>query len=136
MKRFLAVAALAVLASPAAAQTVDVGRANWSAMPSLNVTDADLPMDVLVTAVEDILKTKQCKLEGQSYQQFDITVPYAVLLEPDGTTSRVVVGEVNCAPIETLVGRIALERSNLGHYQPTGLSRARWHADKISFVLQ
>ena len=136
MKSLLAVAAMAILAAPAAAQTVDVGRANWNAMPSLNVSDAELPMETLVTAVEDILKTKQCKIKGQSHHRFDITVPYAVLLQPDGSTNRVVVGEINCAPIETLVGRVALERAQLGHYQPTGLANARWHADTINFTLQ
>lgn len=136
MKRLLAVAALAVLASPAAAQTVDVGRANWKALPPLNADHNVLPMETLVTAVEDILKTKQCKLTGQSHHRFDITVPYAVLLEPNGTTNRVIVGEMNCPPLETLVGRVALERAQLGHYQPTGLSRARWHADTINFNLQ
>ena len=136
MRNLLALAAMAVLAAPAAAQTVDVGRANWNALPALNTTSTALPMETLVTAVEDILKTKQCKLQGQSYQRFDITVPYAVLLEPNGTTNRVVVGEMNCPPLETFVGQIALERAKLGHYQPTGQAKARWYADKINFNLQ
>ena len=136
MKGILAAAALAILASPVAAQTVDVGRANWNALPQLETDDGVLPMETLVTAVEDILKTKQCKLKGQSYQRFDITVPYAVLLEPDGSTNRVVVGEMNCPALETLVGRVALERAQLGHYGPTGQSKARWYAHKMNFALQ
>ena len=136
MKILLAATTMAILASPAAAQTVDVGRANWNALPALNTTNNALPMEALVTAVEEILKTKECNLKGQSHHQFDITVPYAVLLEPNGTTNRVVVGEMNCPPLETFVGEIALERAKLGHFRPSGQTRARWYADKINFNLQ
>jgi hypothetical protein len=136
MRHLLIAAALGLLASAAGAQTVDVGRADWKALPPLRVSNEALPMSRLVDRIEEMLRTRECRLPGQSDRRFDITVPYAVHLNPDGTTDHVVVAEMGCPPLETMVGRLVIERSKLGYLVPSGESRPRWYGDELSFVLQ
>jgi hypothetical protein len=127
----------AMMLSAAATEVrVDVGRANWDALPQLEATDRRLPYETMVERVEQMLKSGECSVLGQQPERFDITVPYAVLVEPDGSASRVVVAESGCAPLESYVGRLVHERARLGDFKRSGADRTRWYASKINFTLQ
>lgn len=115
---------------------VDVGRADWKAMPPLIKVARNLPMVQMVDRVEDILRSGQCQLSGQSPKRFDITIPYAALVEPDGTSTHVVVQDTGCAPLETLVGTIVLQMAAEGDFKKTGEAKARWYASELNFNLQ
>ncbi|HYE27604.1 MAG TPA: hypothetical protein VEA61_05155 [Allosphingosinicella sp.] len=64
---------------------VDVGRADGSGMAPLNAGERRLPTPGMVGQVERILLSGACSIPGQTSKRFDITVPYAVLVEPDGS---------------------------------------------------
>jgi hypothetical protein len=136
MMHVSAALALLLIAAPAAAQPVDAGRADWDALPPLKVRSRILPANDFAGRVEAILKSKACTLPGQRASRFDITVPFAILVAPDGTAERILVAEMNCAPLETLVGMIALKRVEVGDLEPTGERKARWFGSEISFTLQ
>jgi hypothetical protein len=135
MKKFL-LAALVAVSAPAAGQTVEVGRANWSKLPKLEIGDRMFNYEPLVTEVERMLREKQCDLPGQSARRFDITVPYAVLIEPNGQISRVLVSEMDCKPLETLVGETAIVLAQSARPTPSGAQKARWYASEVNFNLQ
>jgi hypothetical protein len=136
MMHILPALALLLIAAPAASQPVDAGRADWDALPPLKARSRVLPTNELVGRVETILKSNACTLPGQRATRFDITVPFAILVAPDGTAERILVAEMNCAPLETLVGMIALKRVEVGDLQPTGERKARWFGSEITFTLQ
>ncbi len=129
-------AAFLMGASPAEEIRVDVGRANWSTLPPLKRTGTPLPTPAMVEKVEDLLASGKCKLEGQSAKRFDITVPYAVLLKPDGSTNRVIVAETGCAELESLVGLVVLDLARLGEFRPSGAGQPRWLASSMNFNLE
>ena len=112
---------------------VDVGRADWDKMPPLKV-ERRLPTAAMVGQVEKILLNGGCRFEGQTARQFDITVPYAVLVEPDGGARRVVVGETGCAPLESYVGLVVLTMADEGDFRSSGQSTARWYASELNFT--
>ena len=56
-----------------------------------------MPSPEMVDRVETMLESGACTIRGQSAKKFDITIPYAVLVEPDGSARRVVVAETGCA---------------------------------------
>jgi hypothetical protein len=112
---------------------VDVGRADWDRMPPLKI-ERRLPTAAMVGQVEKILLDGGCKLEGQTAKQFDITVPYAVLVEPDGGARRVVVGETGCAPLESYVGLVVLTMADEGDFRSSGQATARWYASELNFT--
>jgi hypothetical protein len=116
-------------------RAIDVGRANWDRLPALRARPRRLPYTQLVNSVEAILKSGRCRLPGQSAKAFDIEVPVAVLVKPDGSADRVLVGESTCPALASLVGVTMLARADRGDYQPTGLRAPRWYASRLNFIL-
>lgn len=112
---------------------VDVGRAEWDKMPSLKV-DRRLPTAEMVGQVEAMLTSGKCAMKGQTARKFDITVPYAVLVEPDGGARRVVVAETGCAPLESYVGLVVLTMADQGDFRSAGQDRARWYSSELNFT--
>ncbi|UZK64662.1 hypothetical protein [Sphingomonas sp. M1-B02] len=130
----IAAIALSLASTSALAQTVDVGTVNWSKLPALKEREGRLNYADLATKVEGILK-RGCKIPGQSARRFDITVPYAALVEPNGKVSRVVVSDMKCPELEVLVGHAAIARSDAGDFLPTGADKASWYGGAINFNL-
>ena len=130
----LTLLALAALASVPDVQ-VDVGRANWGAFPELRRDARELPVAAMVGTVETILRERQCELSGQEASRFNITVPYLVLLEPNGTARRIVVADIGCPALETYVGSLVTALAHEGDFRPTGEGRARWYASNFNFNL-
>ena len=135
MSKILMTAVLIGMSVPAAAQTVEVGRANWTKLPQLETGDRMLDYAPLAAEVERMLKEKQCALPGQSARRFDITIPYAVLVEPNGQISRVLVSDMQCKPLEALVGETAIALAQGAQPRP-GAQKARWYASEVNFNLQ
>jgi hypothetical protein len=136
MKAHLLAAVLAMSAVPATAQSIDVGHANWDKFPRLKTADRRLPYDLLVGKVEQMLASDQCQLQGQSPRKFDIVVPYAVLLDEQGRASRIVVNDLGCPPLETMVGTLVADMSRLGDFTGGAPEKPRWYASVINFTLQ
>lgn len=135
--RMISVAiSLAFAASPALAQDVDVGLVNWSKLPALKEKASRLDYADLALRVETLLQTGDCNIPRQSPKRFDITVPYAVLVEPNGKIARVVVSRMNCTGIEMLVGQAVLARADAGDFLPTGEAKPRWYASALNFNLR
>jgi hypothetical protein len=133
--RFAIALAFALASAPAFGQQVDVGSAKWDKLPALQTRAGHIPYETLVNGVEEILKTGQCQLPGQSARFFDITVPFAVLVEPNGKASRVLVADMQCRPLEELIGSLAQRRSERGDFIATG-QKARWYASRVSLTLE
>ncbi|HEX8216908.1 MAG TPA: hypothetical protein VF577_05540 [Allosphingosinicella sp.] len=119
--------------APAVTPAVDVGRFDETTFPAATLRNRRMPYDTMLTRIETILRERQCRLEGQSHRNYDIRVPYVVMLEPDGTPTRFVVADIGCQPIESWVGRILLELARNGDFRPTGASEAGWYGNQLRF---
>lgn len=128
-------AAAMLLGPSASAFQVDVGRADWNAMPRLKAVKRQLPTPDMVGRVQQMLASGQCTLPRQRAERFDITIPYAVLIDPDGRARRAVVAEAGCPVLETYVGELILAMANKGDFKPTGAPKARWFASALNFNL-
>jgi hypothetical protein len=115
---------------------IDVGTAAWNRLPPLRAKQQDLNHGLLVAAVERILKSKQCAIPGQSPRTFDINVPYAVLIGPNGEANRVLVADTGCAPLELLVGETAIARSRRGDFKTVRTAKPRWYASSLSLSMR
>src|SRR5687768_5818368 len=124
--------AAAMLLAPAAAPfQIDVGRADWNALPPLKAVHRDMPSPAMVGRVQEMLASGECTLPNQRARKFDITVPYAVLVDPEGRPQRAVVADAGCPALETYVGRIILTMADKGDFKPTDEARARWFASAV-----
>lgn len=129
------VLAVSMMASAPAPIQVDVGKADWSAMPRLERVERPLPTPAMLDRVHNMLTSSKCRVRGAAPNRFDITVPYAVLVNPDGSAGRVVVGETGCAALESYVGLIVLGLAKQGDFKPSGDGKARWMSSEINFNL-
>ena len=130
------IAAAMLLSTASGPIQVDVGRANWTSLPPLKAVERVMPSPEMVDRVETMLESGTCSISGQSAKKFDITIPYAVLVEPDGKARRVVVAETGCAELETYVGVIVSAMARAGDFRPTQEAKARWFASELNFNLQ
>lgn len=126
-------AALLMAGAALPAAQVQAGRADWDSFPALQKVPRSHPTLAMVEQVSAILRDEQCSLPGQSAKRFDITVPYLVLVSPDGAAERVVVADLGCPAIETYVGSIVLKLAELGDLRASGGEKSRWYSSKLNF---
>jgi hypothetical protein len=114
---------------------IDRGRGNFESLPQVAL-ERPLPTPEMVERVQKILATGTCRLTGQTPRVFDITIPYAIELRPDGTTGHVIVGDRGCPEIETLVGRAVVQLSVMGDFRRKATTTTRWVASEMNFNLK
>ena len=137
----IAIASMLLAAAPVAPAPpvpnvqVDVGRFDPADFPEADMRERRMPHHAMLTRVENILRERRCRLDGQSHRRFDIRVPYVVRLAPDGTPERFVVADIGCQPLESFVGRVILELARVGDFRPTGGSEAQWYRSELRFIL-
>ncbi|HEX8642740.1 MAG TPA: hypothetical protein VF702_02370 [Allosphingosinicella sp.] len=121
--------------APTVTPQVDVGRFDPANFPAAELRERRMPHHTMVSRVENILRERRCRIEGQNHRRFDIRVPYVVKLEPDGTPTRFVVADIGCQPLESFVGQVILELARVGDFEPTGRSEAAWYANELRFIV-
>jgi hypothetical protein len=134
MKRIALILAMAALAAPASGQTVQTGRGEFAKFPQLRKKNIPMDYNLLIAWTSSILAKGECRIRGQRPEKFDIDVPYAALVEPDGTVKRIIIAEMGCPPLETMVGSTIVEMVKRGDVKPTGQAQALWFGDRISFA--
>jgi hypothetical protein len=136
--RAIAAAALILASAPALGQEaqVQVGTAKWDKLPSLKTRPGNIPYERLANGLEEILKSGQCAMPGQTARFFDVTVPFAVLVEPNGKASRILVADMKCRPLEEMIGSLTQRRAERGDFVATGQSKPRWYASKVSIAVE
>lgn len=132
----LTMLAAASLASPSVSLPVDVGQFDPARFPRVALQQRRMPWETMVARVELMLRERACTFAGQTDRRFDITVPYVVLVEPNGTATRMVVAETGCTPLETYVGQIVRGLANAGDFRPTGAPEARWYSGEFRFTVE
>ncbi len=128
------IAALLLLAAPTTYAPLFVGRFDPADFPNAQKIERRMPNADLNNRIEKILSEKRCSLEGQTKTRFEIVVPYAVLMDPAGKPEKVVVKDLGCAPIESLVGQIGSELANAGDFKVAHNSGRRWYVSEAYFT--
>ncbi|HEX8194331.1 MAG TPA: hypothetical protein VF552_15670 [Allosphingosinicella sp.] len=125
-------------ATPAAIQVdvdVDVGRFDPADFPELIRLDRRMPEDEMHRRVEAMIADGRCTLEGATQRRFNIVVPFAILMRPDGAPQEVVVHEAGCEALETLVGQIVLAQLRRGDFRPQHRDGERWYVSELGFAM-
>jgi hypothetical protein len=135
-KAVLALAALS-LSAPGWAQKVVSAHGDWSAIPQAATRHSYaeyVDSNRLTLWMEQALRDGTCKVRGMNPNKFDVDVPYAVLVEPDGSISQIMIPEMGCPALNTIVGSTVVELGKRGMFKPTGLAQAAWFRDRIAFA--
>jgi hypothetical protein len=135
MKRFaLLLMPLAALAVPAAAQKVETGTTQWDQLKPATMGTDDVDYGRLVRWATQELQNPACRNNGWRPDKFDIDEPYAVLVEPNGTVSRIIVREMGCPGLNTVIGSTLADLAKRGKFKPTGQPQALWYGGRLSFA--
>ncbi len=135
MFSFLAAALIAN--TPSVPSQVEVAsNASWGAYPRLRTEEIAVPSGDMVRRVQLMLQRDECAFPGQSARRFSIDVNYAVMLDPEGNASRIIVEDVGCRPLEMFVGNIAADILRSGYVRVAPPSRPSWYGNRINFNLQ
>lgn len=137
MSMLAALLALALQAAPppAADIEVDVGQFEPSEFPELIRLERRMPEAAMVERVEAMLSDGSCTIERAHDRRFNIVVPFAILMQADGTPETVVVHEAGCTALETLVGRIVLAQLRRGDFRPQHREGERWYVGELGFAM-
>lgn len=120
---------------PVAEIPVDVGRFDPSEFPEPIRLERRMPEAAMVGRVEEMLSDGSCTIAGAHDRRFNIVVPFALLMNADGTTESVVVHESGCEALETLVGRIVLAQLRRGDFRPQHGEGERWYVSELGFAM-
>jgi hypothetical protein len=126
--------AVAALAAPAAAQTVETGTTEWDKLPAAKMGTDDVDYNRLVRWAATELGKPECKVPGMRPTKFDIDEPYAVLLEPNGNVKRIIVKEMGCPGLNTVIGSTLADLAKRGKFRPTGQPQTLWFGGRLSFA--
>ncbi|HEY0013509.1 MAG TPA: hypothetical protein VGB79_11750 [Allosphingosinicella sp.] len=122
-------------AAPAADIEVDVGRFDPADFPELIRLERRMPEDEMARRVQAMLSDGRCRIAGNHDRRFNIVVPFAILMEADGTPETVVVHEAGCEALEVLVGQIVLAQLRRGDFRPQHQTGERWYVSELGFAL-
>lgn len=127
----LTVSAVAV---PAAAQTVRTATAPWDEFPQLKVSEADIDYDRLSQWAEQALATPECRKAGLRPEKFDIDARYAVQFDRTGGVRNVVIKDMGCAGLNTMVASTVHDWAQKGKLRVRHPDSASWYAGRIAFA--
>lgn len=119
MKKALAVAALLV-SSAAHAQPVDVGTGDWARFPVARQTGQSQIGPAVADAVQTLGRSGTCRVPGLGPRRVNISVPFTLRFERSQQVERIVVRDVGCPELETLVGRVLQRLAAQGEFVATG----------------
>lgn len=126
---------LTALATAAAAQKVETGVTDWNGLVPARIGINTVDYSRLVRWTAQELKDPACRKNGWRPDNFEIEEPYAVLLEPDGTVRRIIVKEMGCPALDTVVGSTLVDMARRGKFKPTGQPEPLWFGGRLSFAV-
>ena len=134
----LTAAFLSMLLAGAPAPTdvkVEIGHGKFEALPQVTL-ERPLPTADMVLRAERIFASGKCRNLALKATAFDITIPYAIELSPDGTTRHVIIADRGCPELESIVGQAVVQLAGMGDYKGKAGSQTRWVGGEINFNLE
>jgi hypothetical protein len=135
MKRLLMMSLL-LMSAPAAAQTVLSAGGDWSGVPEIRPRGEHRMSFASMDSIEELAKSGECSLPGLGRKQIKLSVPFVLEFTPEGRVKTVVVRELGCDRLESIMGGVIMQLARAGEYRPTGENQLGWYRSELSFSLQ
>jgi hypothetical protein len=115
----IAIAAL-LAGSAAVAQPVDVGTGDWENLPEARQTGQNRMGSAVAAAVEAIARKGSCQVPGLGRRRVDISVPFTMKFQSSRRVEQIVLRDVGCPELETLLGRVVQRLAAEGDFLAPG----------------
>jgi hypothetical protein len=123
-----------LLLAAATSNPIEVGRFDPSAFPNAVKVSRRMPQEELTARADRIMASGRCSFPGQRVDSYSITVPYAVLIEPSGEVTKVVVKDVGCPEFELLTGQVANELAKARDFRKTKAPAEQWYVSEVYYA--
>ena len=133
MKMFVAAAALLLGSASASAATIEVGTGDWSNIPEMRQMVDSIDSNT-VAAIHEAIESGECVIEGQREGDLDMTVPFLVQFDKNGTVQRLVIEKMGCAKAEGILAGALLKLIDRGGFRPVGGMHEGWFRSQVSFA--
>lgn len=119
MKKLIGLAILATAATSAHAQQVDVGTGDWHSLPQARVLGNANIGRAVADEVERIGRQQSCSVDGLGTARVNLSIPFVLEFDSSQRVQRIVVKDVGCPELETLLGRVVQRLASFGEYGAT-----------------
>ncbi len=133
MKKLIGMAILATAATSVQAQQVDVGTGDWSSLPRARVVGNANVGPAVAAEVERIGRDRSCQVEGLGPRRVDIAVPFVLEIDSSQHVQRIVVKDIGCPELETLLGQVVQRLAAIGEY--SGTEGPGWYRSAIELSI-
>lgn len=124
----------AVAPMPAGAVTVEAASGDWSKLPQLSQRGYDHLSEKMQAKLYEIAESKRCPAFALNQGRLDFRVGFATQYASDGTLSRLILPQLDCAEALSVAGGTILEMIQAGDYAPTGKSANGWYQGTLGFT--
>jgi hypothetical protein len=115
MRNLIAVAAF-FAGSAAYAQPVDVGTGDWSTLPEARQRGQIAVGGAVATAIEVMARERKCNVPGMGPRRVDLSVPFTLKFNSPRQVERIVIRDLGCPELETLLGRVVQRLASEGEF--------------------
>lgn len=121
-------------AASAAAQDVDVGTGDWSAIPPVEAAGQYRMGDAQMDRIDRIAADGGCRVEGLARSAVDLRVPFVIRFGTGGAAEQVVLRDLGCPQLERLLGLVVLQLVGAGEYRAPSPGSEGWYRGEISYA--
>ena len=135
MKRIILGLGLFLAATGTAnAQSVEIADGDWSAVPVIQPRGEVHISTKIVDRLHTLAGETKCNVPGFEKRRIDLAVPFVIQFTPQGGVGRIVLRNMRCPQLESVLGAVLLQMAQAGEYRPTGENQERWYRSELTFL--
>ena len=134
MKTIFAAMALLVGSATAQAQQVDVGTGDWTQLPTARNLRSMTISEAAMQRVEAIGRRRTCAVPGLGPRRISLSVPFTIRFDEERRAQRIVLRDLGCPELETVLGRVVQGMAARGAYAPSG--GPGWYRNALEFTIE
>jgi hypothetical protein len=134
MRKFLFIAAMAMLAIPASAQQVEVADGDWSDFPALDKSQVVNLGAGAMADIDKLVAEGKCDRIGNK-KRIRMEIPFIAQFNDAGKVQRVMLKRINCPEVETIAASAAFYAAKWGWIEPGTNNEAGWYRGMVNYTL-
>lgn len=135
MRMITACLAAAVAAGPAAAQQVSVASGDWSNIPEIEQRGMSRISVRAVDAITKAVEAGGCPAAARP-KGVALSIPFLVEFAPSGEVRHIVLQNMSCPEVESLVGGALLQLAKEREYRATGENALGWYRGQFALEVR
>lgn len=134
MRKFLSIAIIALFATSATAQRIEVADGEWSDFPALEKSQTVNLGDGAMADIDRLVASGKCSKIGNK-KRIRMEIPFLAQFDTNGKVERVMLNRIGCPEVETIAANAAYYAARDGRIKPGTSNAAGWYRGLVSYIL-